>query len=159
MQVLCMHVKMKSFLLIFFVVTLFQFVVPTYTAADKAEEPSATISYTLWLNPDITKQESLNITAPNGTSFYEVMQLAASLNPNFAFQAREYPGMGHYIFKLAGQEEDFVNNIYWMIFKLTDLPDPTNPPSDDFLTPVGVDSIFINDKDIYLFWYKYVIFE
>ncbi|KAF7266480.1 hypothetical protein GWI33_020164, partial [Rhynchophorus ferrugineus] len=110
------------------------FICVVTTSAD--DEPSATVSYPLWLNPHISKLVSMNITAPNGTSFYKVMQLAAYLNPDVAFRAREFPGMGHYIYKLTGQEEDTVSNIYWMIFKLPNLPDPSNPPSNDFFTPV-----------------------
>ncbi|XP_023026717.2 uncharacterized protein CG3556 [Leptinotarsa decemlineata] len=112
-----------------------------------------TISYTVWVGPDITESATINITAPKRTPFYEVMQLAMKKDPYFTFEATEST-FGHYITTIAGHKEDKAKNIFWFIYNLKEMPDPNSPPSDDLLSPVGVDGLMIEKGYHYLFWYR-----
>lgn len=41
---------------------------------------------------------------------------------------------------------------------MTTAPDVGNKPGDQFLSPVGVDSLSVEDGHYYLFWLKTVVF-
>lgn len=71
----------------------------------------------------------------------------------FSFQATEWPN-GHYIHTLAGCKEEPMTYHYWLLYKLPSMPNMKTPPTNQFVAPLGVDDLIINDKDIYLFWYK-----
>ncbi|XP_030755061.1 uncharacterized protein CG3556-like isoform X2 [Sitophilus oryzae] len=98
---------------------------------------TVTVSYTLWIGTEILGEKSVNVTAPQNSSFYNVMQLAINYDPAYDFRAKDYPNIGHYIYRIAGHDEDTKNNIYWIIYKLKEKPDKSNLPTNKDLSPVG----------------------
>lgn len=51
-------------------------------------------------------------------------------------QASEWPN-GHYVHTLAGHKEEPMGYHYWLLYRLPDLPDPTSPPANQLVAPVG----------------------
>lgn len=43
---------------------------------------------------------------------------------------------------------------YWLLYRLPELPDPSNPPGNQLIAPVGVDEMMVEDGEHYLYWYK-----
>lgn len=43
---------------------------------------------------------------------------------------------------------------YWLLYRLPELPDPSNPPGNQLIAPVGVDELMVEDGEHYLYWYK-----
>ncbi|KAG5863825.1 hypothetical protein JTB14_001318 [Gonioctena quinquepunctata] len=111
------------------------------------------VTYTLWMAPDIEESATINITAPTKTSFYDVMVLAMEKDSYFTFEAT-HTQFGHYITTIADHTEGVAEGIFWWLYNLEETPDPKNPPSDNFLSPVGVDGLKIDEGHHYLFWYK-----
>lgn len=48
---------------------------------------------------------------------------------------------------------------YWMLYDLPGKPDVNNVPDDEYLSPVGVNSLEVLDGHSYLFWYRFVIWD
>lgn len=118
-----------------------------------SEIRNITITYTLWIGSNITENFTISITAPRNTSFYSIMQMAMEMDSHFAFEASEWPN-GHYVHSLAGYKEEPMGYNYWLLYRLPELPDPSVPPANQLVAPVGVDDLLIEEGDHYLFWYK-----
>ncbi|XP_030755023.1 uncharacterized protein CG3556 isoform X2 [Sitophilus oryzae] len=118
-----------------------------------SEIRNVTVTYSLWIGSNITENCTISITAPRNTSFYSIMQMAMDLDPHFTFEASEWPN-GHYVHTLAGYKEEPMGYNYWLLYRLPELPDPTAPPANQLVAPVGVDDLLIEEGDHYLFWYK-----
>ncbi|XP_063929728.1 uncharacterized protein CG3556 [Zophobas morio] len=118
-----------------------------------SEIRNVTITYTLWVGSNVTENCTIAITAPRNTSFYSVMQTAMELDPHFTFEASEWPN-GHYVHTLAGYKEEPMGYHYWLLYRLPEIPDPSAPPANQLVAPVGVDDLLIEEGDHYLFWYK-----
>lgn len=118
-----------------------------------SEARNVTITYTLWVGTNITENSTLAITAPRNTSFYYIMQMAMEMDPHFTFEASEWPN-GHYVHTLAGYKEEPMGYHYWLLYRLPEVPDPSAPPANQLVAPVGVDELLIEEGDHYLFWYK-----
>ncbi|KRT83552.1 hypothetical protein AMK59_3333, partial [Oryctes borbonicus] len=116
------------------------------------------ITYTLWIGTEVEKEYNLNLKIAENTSFYHVMEVASQLNPTFNFKADDSSVMGHFITEIAGVANNETNSTYWMIYILPRRPRKDSPPTDKDLSPVGVDSIEVQENKHYLFWYKYVKF-
>lgn len=69
------------------------------------------------------------------------MQMAAEQNPKFKFEASEWPN-GHYVHTLAGHKEEPMGYHYWLLYRLPETPDPTSPPGNQLVAPVGKLRIF-----------------
>ncbi|KAH1000232.1 hypothetical protein HUJ04_000151 [Dendroctonus ponderosae] len=118
-----------------------------------SEIRNVSITYTLWVGSNVTENCTVAITAPRNTSFYAVMQTAMEQDARFAFEASEWPN-GHYVHTLAGYKEEPMGYNYWLLYRLPELPDPSAPPANQLVAPVGVDDLLIEEGDHYLFWYK-----
>ncbi|XP_060533021.1 uncharacterized protein CG3556 isoform X2 [Cylas formicarius] len=118
-----------------------------------SEIRNVTVTYTLWVGSNVTENCTTTITAPRNTSFYTIMQMAMDMDPHFAFEASEWPN-GHYVHTLAGYKEEPMGYHYWLLYRLPELPDPSAPPANQLVAPVGVDDLLIEEGDHYLFWYK-----
>ncbi|KAF7266482.1 uncharacterized protein CG3556 isoform X1 [Rhynchophorus ferrugineus] len=118
-----------------------------------SEIRNVTVTYTLWIGSNITENCTISITAPRNTSFYTIMQMAMDMDSHFAFEASEWPN-GHYVHTLAGYKEEPMGYNYWLLYRLPELPDPSAPPANQLVAPVGVDDLLIEEGDHYLFWYK-----
>ncbi|XP_050314307.1 uncharacterized protein CG3556 isoform X2 [Anthonomus grandis grandis] len=118
-----------------------------------SEIRNVTITYTLWIGSNVTENCTISITAPRNTSFYTIMQMAMDMDSHFSFEASEWPN-GHYVHTLAGYKEEPMGYNYWLLYRLPELPDPTAPPANQLVAPVGVDDLLIEEGDHYLFWYK-----
>ncbi|KAK6620644.1 hypothetical protein RUM43_010939 [Polyplax serrata] len=130
--------------------------VTSWTELNKSEinsDDSATVSYTLWVGSNVTETYTINVTTENNDSFYNVMQLAAQRDNHFCFLSTEWPN-GHYVHTLAGYKEEPMSYHYWLLYKLPMPPDLTLPPPNQFVAPVGVDELLVEDGDHFLFWYK-----
>ncbi|KAL0266993.1 UNVERIFIED_CONTAM: hypothetical protein PYX00_009383 [Menopon gallinae] len=127
--------------------------------ASEASKPTAlaenvaTVSYTLWVGSNISEIYNINVTTESNNSFYNVMQQAAAKDDHFSFSSTEWPN-GHYVHTLAGYKEEPMSYHYWLLYKLPVSPDVTAPPPNQFVAPVGVDELLVEDGDHYLFWYK-----
>lgn len=64
------------------------------------------------------------------------MQMAAEQDPKFKFEASEWPN-GHYVHTLAGHKEEPMGYHYWLLYRLTEIPDPASPPGNQLVAPVG----------------------
>ncbi|XP_044763451.1 uncharacterized protein CG3556 [Coccinella septempunctata] len=118
-----------------------------------SEIRNVTVTYTLWVGSNITENSTISIMAPRNTSFYNVMQMAMEQDPHFTFEASEWPN-GHYVHTLAGYKEEPMGYHYWLLYRLPEFPDPSAPPANQLVAPVGVDELLIEEGDHYLFWYK-----
>ncbi|XP_028026772.1 uncharacterized protein CG3556 [Bombyx mandarina] len=122
-------------------------------AINESEARNVSFTYTLWLGTNVTENFTLQMVAPRNVSFYRVMQMAAEQNPKFKFEASEWPN-GHYVHTLAGHKEEPMGYHYWLLYRLPETPDPTSPPGNQLVAPVGVDDLLVEDGEHYLFWYK-----
>lgn len=113
----------------------------------------ATVTYTLWVGTNVTENFTINVTAEKNSSFYHIMQIAAEQDSHYVFEATEWPN-GHYVHTLAGYKEEPSRYHYWLLYQVPTLPEPASPPGNNFVTPVGVDGLIVEDGDHYLFWYK-----
>ncbi|KAG5881789.1 hypothetical protein JTB14_002964 [Gonioctena quinquepunctata] len=128
----------------------------SYTNWDSINSHAAnniTITYTIWVGRDIEESTTIDITAPSETSFYDVMGLAMEKDSYFTFDSTTAL-FGHHIRMLAGHQEDVAEGILWLLYDLEEMPDPKNPPSNEFLSSFGVDGLRIDEGHHYLFWYK-----
>nr|XP_034184733.1 uncharacterized protein CG3556 [Osmia lignaria]XP_034184734.1 uncharacterized protein CG3556 [Osmia lignaria]XP_034184735.1 uncharacterized protein CG3556 [Osmia lignaria]XP_034184736.1 uncharacterized protein CG3556 [Osmia lignaria] len=126
----------------------------TAAAAVAASVPvMVNVSYTLWVGSNVNETYSLMVTAPKNETFYEVMVLAAEMSPHFQFVSSKWPN-GHYVHAIAGYKEEPMSYHYWLLYRLTALPDPSSPPGNQLVAPGGVDDLQISDGEHYLFWYK-----
>lgn len=64
------------------------------------------------------------------------MQMAMEMDPHFAFEASEWPN-GHYVHTLAGYKEEPMGYHYWLLYRLPEIPDPSAPPANQLVAPVG----------------------
>ncbi|XP_059049737.1 uncharacterized protein CG3556 [Achroia grisella] len=122
-------------------------------AANESDARNVSFTYTLWLGTNVTDNFTLQMVAPRNVSFYHVMQMAADQNPKFKFEASEWPN-GHYVHTLAGHKEEPMGYHYWLLYRLPEIPDPSSPPGNQLVAPVGVDDLLVEDGEHYLFWYK-----
>ncbi|KAJ0172931.1 hypothetical protein K1T71_011107 [Dendrolimus kikuchii] len=121
--------------------------------SNDSDARNVSFTYTLWLGTNVTENFTLHMVAPRNVSFYHVMQMAAEQNPKFKFEASEWPN-GHYVHTLAGHKEEPMGYHYWLLYRLPETPDPTSPPGNQLVAPVGVDDLLVEDGEHYLFWYK-----
>jgi gastric intrinsic factor len=54
----------------------------------------------------------------------------------YSFEATEWPN-GHYVHTIAGHKEEPSHYHYWLLYQVPTLPDPTSPPGNNLITPVG----------------------
>lgn len=101
-----------------------------------SEIRNVTVTYTLWVGSNVTENSTISITAPRNTSFYNVMQMAMEQDPHFTFEASEWPN-GHYVHTLAGYKEEPMGYHYWLLYRLPEVPDPSAPPANQLVAPVG----------------------
>lgn len=64
------------------------------------------------------------------------MQMAMEMDPRYSFEATEWPN-GHYVHTIAGYKEEPAGYNYWLLYRLPELPDPTAPPANQLVAPVG----------------------
>ena len=73
------------FLLLYFVILIVSTTMNTQDILEPADSSSSTVQitvpYYLWVGTEVTQQFNINITAPQNTSFYGLMQLAEAQNP------------------------------------------------------------------------------
>lgn len=122
-------------------------------AINESDARNVSFTYTLWLGTNVTENYTLYMVTPRNISFYHVMQMAADQDPKFKFESSEWPN-GHYVHTLAGHKEEPMGYHYWLLYRLPEIPDPTSPPGNQLVAPVGVDDLLVEDSEHYLFWYK-----
>lgn len=66
------------------------------------------------------------------------MKVAAEEDSTFAFSSEYFPDLGNFITEIAGVASDQDASTFWMIYILPDAPDRESPPSDDYLSDVGM---------------------
>ncbi|XP_037935136.1 uncharacterized protein CG3556-like [Teleopsis dalmanni] len=123
------------------------------SSAEESDFKNVSYTYTLWVGSNVTEAFSLSLVSPKNTSFFKAMTQAAEIDSRFAFEAREWPN-GHYVHTLAGKKEEPRGYNYWLLYRLTELPDPNNAPGNQLIAPVGVDELMVEDNEHYLYWYK-----
>ncbi|CAG7836246.1 unnamed protein product [Allacma fusca] len=115
----------------------------------------ASVKYWIWIGPTpLTAQiYNISLSVPVNTTFFAVMRRAAELDPNFEFSSTVWPN-GHYVHTISGHREQPIGYHYWLLYHLPTDPDPAAPPPTTFVAPAGVDKLLVQDRDVYLFWYK-----
>nr|WIM01377.1 putative conserved CG3556-like 1 protein [Limnephilus flavicornis] len=114
------------------------------------------ITYNLYVGDAVDRNDRITLSVPANSNFYQAMVAAAAENCTFKFTATDYAGLGHFINTISGVTEDRGVNKYWMIYITDTPPTPKCPPPDSALSPVGVDSIIVQNGKHYTFWYKTV---
>ncbi|XP_049767200.1 uncharacterized protein CG3556-like [Schistocerca cancellata] len=121
---------------------------------NSSQQPDeVTVTYSLWVGTEVSENYSLTLRPARNSSFYNVMMLAAQQDEHYQFEATEWPN-GHYVHTLAGRKEESASYLFWLLYQTPTLPNPADPPSNQLITPVGVDGLFVDEGDHYLFWYK-----
>lgn len=94
--------------------------------------------YTIWFSSKAkaTDAVSLALTSPRNTTFYQAMVQAADIDTSFSFEAHDWPN-GHYIHSLGEHKEEPSKFNYWLLYKLVEMPDPKNPPGNQFINSVN----------------------
>ncbi|CRK96592.1 CLUMA_CG010055, isoform A [Clunio marinus] len=123
--------------------------------SDKKCVTQVNFTYHVWIGDDVDTQYEINLTAPSGSHFIDAMFQAAGLDQNFAFDFIQYD-FGKFITTIAGVSNNEATSQFWMIYNLPFVPNTGNPPGDEYLSPVGVDLIEVQDGYHYLFWYRTV---
>ncbi|XP_067015294.1 uncharacterized protein CG3556 [Anabrus simplex] len=121
--------------------------------AGTVKQDLVSVTYTIWVHTNISEQYTLGVRAERNTTFYNVMLLAAQQDPHYQFEATEWPN-GHYVHTLAGYKEEPTAYYFWLLYQTPELPEPSNPPGNQLITPVGVDGLLVDEGNHYLFWYK-----
>lgn len=120
------------------------------SSAEESEPKNISYTYTLWVGSNVTEVFSLCLISTKNTSFFKAMTQAADLDPRFTFEAREWPN-GHYVHTLAGKKEEPRGYNYWLLYRLPEQPDPTNPPGNQLIAPVGELYFYIYKRKFFLF--------
>ncbi|XP_035784073.1 uncharacterized protein CG3556-like isoform X1 [Anopheles albimanus] len=120
---------------------------------EETEPRNVSYTYTLWVGTNETEEYFLDLTSPKNTTFFRAMMQAASIDPRFSFEAREWPN-GHYVHTLAGMKEEPKSYHFWLLYRLPERPDTKNPPGNQLIAPLGVDELLVEDGEHYLYWYK-----
>lgn len=64
------------------------------------------------------------------------MVQASDIDNRFAFEAHDWPN-GHYIHTLGGRQEEPGKFNYWLLYRMTEMPDPNNPPGNECIKSVS----------------------
>ncbi|OXA60608.1 Glutamate--tRNA ligase [Folsomia candida] len=120
-----------------------------------ADLPVISIHYYLWIGPHPRSAVKHNLTlqVPTNTTFFLAMQRAAELDPAYEFSATVWPN-GHYVHTISGREERPVGYNYWLLYLLRAPPDAESPPDSSLIAQAGVDDLWVEEDQVYLFWYK-----
>lgn len=95
-------------------------------------------------NKDIVFSLSLNI--PINSTFYDVMRLAAELDPRFRFRYIDNPE-GKYIYSIFGLVNNPESRNYWQLLK-------TEQNSTSIIH--YPDKVIVREEETYIFWYKVI---
>lgn len=97
------------------------------------------LQYTIWFStrPTASEAVTLALTSPLNTTFYSAMVQASDIDNRFAFEAHDWPN-GHYIHTLGGRQEEPGKFNYWLLYRLTEMPDPNNPPGNECIKSVSI---------------------
>ncbi|XP_063242421.1 uncharacterized protein CG3556-like [Bacillus rossius redtenbacheri] len=119
--------------------------------------PPAHVHYDVWDGDEAALEMcgDMGLAVPVNSSFYDVMLHAARVDRHYRFKADVMHGQ-HYITSIGGKQYDRKNGFFWMIYRLKNPPNPLKPPTDEQLTPKGVDRTYVSDGDFFLFWLKKV---
>lgn len=110
-------------------------------------------TYVVWIGQNRSEVHAIHLTVPANSTFYQAMKVAAEADPHFEFSATIWPN-GHYVHTIAGHKDQSIGFHFWLLFRMPFMPDPFNPPPTTYVAPAGVDDLFPQDGDYFLFWYK-----
>jgi hypothetical protein len=96
---------------------------------------------------------SISLSVPKNSVFFNVMTQAAAVDSSFAFEYQTH-SIGRFITTIGGHSQNPDTNLFWFIYRLPHTADPDNQPPTDFLSPVGVDLLRVRDEGNYLFWLR-----
>lgn len=128
------------------------------SAGSLGGDPSQKIhfTYVIWIGQNRSEIHAIQLTIPVNSSFYEAMKIAAEADPHFEFSASIWPN-GHYIHTIGGRRDQYIGFHFWLLFRMPFMPDPANPPSviaPHYVAPAGVDDLYPQNGEYFLFWYK-----
>uniref|UniRef100_A0A1I8NA23 DUF4430 domain-containing protein n=1 Tax=Musca domestica TaxID=7370 RepID=A0A1I8NA23_MUSDO len=110
-------------------------------------------TYTIWIGSSVSQEFNIALTSPKNTNFFEAMNQAAKIDPRFDFKYKN-TSWGHYVTEIAGKAEDVKNNIFWLLYNLPEPPNKNNKPGEEYMSPVGVDGLIVENGKNYLFWLR-----
>ncbi|XP_073831331.1 uncharacterized protein CG3556-like [Musca autumnalis] len=122
---------------------------------DNQVEENVNYSYSVWIGSHTSEEFSILLSSPKNTSFCDAMNQAAQIDSRFDFKYKN-TSWGHYITEIDGKEESVKNNIFWMLYDLPQFPNKNKKPGNEYLSPVGVDGLIVENDKHYLFWLKEV---
>lgn len=96
---------------------------------------------------------------PEGSSFFEVMNIAAAIDERFAFEYQTfvvppYDEESRFITSIGGHAQRPEESTWWMIYEMPE--GFSGVPGDELLSEWGVDRLIVKPKHQYLFWLRFV---
>ena len=104
-------------------------VTSTLTATAKSGDQSGMVhfTYVVWIGQNRSEVYAIQLSVAANTSFYEAMKVAAEADHRFEFSASVWPN-GHYVHTINGHRDQYIGFHFWLLFRLSSMPDPENPP-------------------------------
>ena len=126
------------------------------SAGPRSDESTSDLihfTYVVWIGQNRSEVNAIRLSIPVNTTFYEAMKTAAEADSRFEFSATVWPN-GHYVHTIAGHRDQSIGFHFWLLFRTPFMPDPLNPPPTTYVAPAGVDDLYPQEGEVYLFWYK-----
>ncbi|GBM97888.1 hypothetical protein AVEN_205311-1 [Araneus ventricosus] len=127
-----------------------------------SEPSSPKVHYSVWMGEgDARDSHTVTVTMPSNGTFFDVMQMAQSRNPNFRFSYQDR-NRGKHVYSIGGSPNDVQRELYWILYKTKGQPNGFHPQrtmqkiskgADQFSSP-PVDEIYPAPEDHYIFWFR-----
>lgn len=106
------------------------------------------VTYTTWVaDKKPIREKSIVIDAPDGTTMFDVMVLAANQRPkDFMFNTTTYEDL-HLVTSIGGVEQNPTTSYYWKLYVLNRKPNVKRPPTVDQQSAEGM-FIFLMSKKL-----------
>ena len=98
------------------------------------------LRFTGFSNEDVIP--AVNVSSSQGTTAFQLLQLASKQNPCYLFEYQTFEGLGHYITTICCVAQNTTTHSYWFVY------------INNTLSPVGVDFLKPNNGDILRFEYR-----
>ena len=86
----------------------------------------------------------VNVTAPHGTTGFQLLQLASQQNPCYLSEYKNFSTLGRYITSICDVGQNTTSNFYWFIYL------------NEQFSEVGVDFIKPENGDILKFEHRFI---
>ncbi|CAL1284496.1 unnamed protein product [Larinioides sclopetarius] len=119
-----------------------------------SEPSSPKVHYSVWIGEgDARDSHTMTLNVPSNVTFFDIMQMAQSRNPNFRFNYEEKKG-GKRVYSIGGSPNDVQRELYWTLYKTKGAPSGFQPQRALQKITKGVDQIYPVPEDHYIFWFR-----